>query len=98
MAYEISKIAALRARLSSILDPRSSLACSVFFRSAPGGRALHPTPKIIHTALGVGLKVYAYQYALGGCDQDPILILSLQIFRRLLEGPTRADSGGSWLH
>jgi hypothetical protein len=36
--------------------------------------------EIVHTTLGVGLKVDAYQYALGGCDQDSVLILSLQIF------------------
>jgi hypothetical protein len=61
-------------------------------------RALNPASKIVHTALGVGLKVDAYQYALGGRDQDSILILSPQIFRRLLELPTRADSSGTWLH
>src|SRR5262249_43554565 len=84
----------------AIFNPRSSVLFGLLhvFRSTPGSRALHSTAKIIHTALGVGLKVDAYQYALGGCDQDPILILSLQIFRRLLEGPTRADSGGTWLH
>src|SRR5262249_19590080 len=48
--------------------------------------------------LGVSLKVDAYQYALGGRDQDSTLILFLQIFRRLLERPTRTDSSGAKLH
>src|SRR5215468_12533630 len=61
-------------------------------------RALNLAAEIVHAALGVGLKVDAYQYALGGCDQNSVLILSLQMFRRLLESPTRADSGGARLH
>src|SRR5215510_9101258 len=61
-------------------------------------RALNLAAEIVHTTLGVDLKVDAYQYAIGGSDQDSVLILSLQIFRHLFESPTRADSGGTWLH
>src|SRR5262245_50592127 len=68
------------------------------FRSTPRSRALNLSTEIFHMTLGLSLKVDAYHYALGSCDQDPILILSLQIFRSLLERPIRTDGGGAWLH
>src|SRR6266508_2893716 len=90
MKYERPRRCAQGYLLSSILFGLFHV-----FRSTPGSRALNLAAEIVHTAFGVGLKVDAYQNAIGGSDQDSVLILSLQIFRRLFESPIRADSGGT---
>src|SRR5262245_6225496 len=84
--------------LPVITSPQRKMRMGSAWFISKSSRSLNLAAEIVHVTLGVCLKVDAYQQALGGCDQDPILILSLQIFRRLLERPTRADSGGAWIH
>jgi len=46
----------------TIFNARSLILFGLFhvFRSTPGGRALNLAAEIVHTTLGVGLKVDAY--------------------------------------